>query len=73
MLRVKNQNRGFPGVSVVLEKKIRLTMQEAQVRSLIQEDPISCLAATEQLILCATTIGPVLWSPRATATEARIP
>ena len=48
-------------------------MQETQVQSLIQEDPIPCLAATEQLILFATTIGPMLWSPGATTTEAHMP
>ena len=40
-------------------------MQETQVRSLIWEDP----NAVEQLSLCTTAAGPVLWGLGATATE----
>ena len=44
-------------------------MQGTQVWALVREDP----NAMEQLGPCATTAEPVLWGPRATTTEARVP
>ena len=44
-------------------------MQGTQVRTLVRED----LTCTEQLSLCTTTTEPVLYSPQATTTEARVP
>lgn len=49
--------------------KSPLPVQESQVQSLILGDPICCRATGPT----ATTIKPVLWSPRAASTEARAP
>ena len=49
--------------------RICLPMQGTRVRSLVREDP-TCHGATKP---CATAIEPVLWSPRATTTEAHVP
>ena len=58
------------GISLVAQwLRIRLPMQGMQVRALVREDP-TCRG---ELSPCATTTEPVLWSPRATTTEARAP
>ena len=44
-------------------------MQETWVQSLVQED-LTCLGTTK---LCATTIEPVLSSPRTATIGARVP
>ena len=47
--------------------RIRLPMQGTRVRALVREDP-TWRGATKP-----TTTEPVLWSPRATTTEAHMP
>ena len=48
---------------------VRLPVQGTRVLALSRRVP----HAAERLGLCATTTEPALWSPRAMATEARVP